>query len=113
VNNVEFYEENGICIIKPAGEMIFFFLEEASMFVKDKIRANFYRFVFELSHVTWIDSIGLGLFALAIKAALLNQKKICVIKPKENIVQLFKISNLLELIKICGSMKEAVDYLYQ
>ncbi len=112
MNKVEFFEDNGISIIKPTGEMIFFFLEEVSKFVKDKIKSNCYRFVFELSYVTWIDSIGLGLFALAIKAALLNQTKICVINPRDNIVQLFKISNLLDLIKICGNMKEAVDYFY-
>ncbi len=110
MHRVDFYEENGIFVIKPTGEMIFFFLEEVSKFIKDKIKLNGYRFVFELGEVPWIDSIGLGLFAIAVKAAITNQSKICVINPRENIVQLFKMSNLLDFINICGNMKEAVEF---
>ena len=110
MNRVDFYEENGICVIKPMGEMIFFFLEEVSKFVKNKIKHNYCKFVFELAEVPWIDSIGLGLFAMTVKAAILNQTKVCIVNPSENIVKLLKMSNLLDFINICGSMDEAVGF---
>ena len=52
-----------------------FFLEEVSKFIKEKIKLNGYRFIFELGDVPWIDSIGLGLFAMAVKAAMIRKKK--------------------------------------
>jgi anti-anti-sigma factor len=90
--------------------MIFFFLEDVSKFIKEKIKLNGYRFIFELGDVPWIDSIGLGLFAMTVKAAMMKEKKICIINPHENIVQLFKLSNLLDFVQICGSKKDALDY---
>ncbi len=111
MKKIDYYEENGICIIKPAGEMIFFFLEDVSKYVKEKIKANQFRFIFDLSTVTWIDSIGLGIIAMAIKSSLLNQTKICVIKPKENVARLLKMSNLLDIIKVFDTIEEAMEFL--
>jgi len=111
MKRIEYKEIKDICIIKPSGEMIFFFLEELSKYIKNKIKSNQFRFIFDLTNVTWIDSIGLGLIALAVKSALLHQTKVCLIKPRENIVQLLKMSNLLELVKVFETTDEAMEFL--
>lgn len=110
MKRIEFSSVNDVSVIKPLGEMTFFFLEELNTFLNEQKRLNHYKFVYDMTLVTWIDSIGLGLIATSIKSALLNNAKVAVVKPRQNIVELFKMSSLYDLIEVFDNVDKAVEY---
>lgn len=110
MKRIEFSSANDVSIIKPLGEMTFFFLEELNTYLNEQKRLNHFKFVFDMTLVTWIDSIGLGLIATSIKSALLNNVKVAVVKPRQNIVELFKMSSLYDLIEVFDNVEKAVEY---
>lgn len=111
MKKIEFQEKNGVCIITPHGEMTFFYLEELDEFIKDKINHDVSKFVYDLSDVKWIDSMGLGLVAMTVKNALLNHTRVCIVKPNENIIDLFRLSSLIDLVRVYDTVDEAVKFL--
>jgi anti-anti-sigma factor len=72
MKKIEFIEKDSVCIIVPHGEMTFFYLEELDEYIKEKIKTDQYKFIYDMKDVNWIDSMGLGLIAMTIKNALLN-----------------------------------------
>lgn len=111
MKKIEFIEKDDVCIIIPHGEMTFFYLEELDEYIKDKIKSNQFKFIYDMSDVNWIDSMGLGLIAMSIKNALLNHSRICIVKPNENIVDLFRLSSLIDLVLIYETTDEALRFL--
>lgn len=110
MKRIEFSSVNDVSVIKPLGEMTFFFLEELNTFLNEQKRLNHYKFVYDMTLVTWIDSIGLGLIATSIKSALLNNVKVAVVNPRQNIIELFKMSSLYDLIEVFNNVDKAVEY---
>jgi anti-anti-sigma factor len=110
MKKVEFYHTDDVCVIKPSGEMTFFFLEEVNNHLKEQIKGNRSSYVYDMSSVTWIDSIGLGLIAMTVRFAMLNQRKVCIVNPRENVVQLLRLSSLLDLVEVCTNVEEAVNF---
>jgi anti-anti-sigma factor len=110
MKKVDFIDRNGTYIIQPHGEMTFFFLEELDEFIKEKISKNEYKFIYDLSDVKWIDSMGLGLVAMTVKIALLNNSRVCVVQPRENVVELLRLSSLIDLILIYDEIDEALAF---
>jgi anti-sigma B factor antagonist len=104
--------QGDICLVKIKGEMTFFFLEDLNNYIKEQTGKNScYKFIFDLTDTTWIDSIGLGLIASAVKIALINDSKAAILNPRENIISLFRISSLIELVDIFQTKEEAVRHL--
>jgi anti-sigma B factor antagonist len=58
------------------------------------------RLVFDLSDVTFVDSIGLGVFVLARKKMLLRQGTVDIVASTRRVVAIFKISGLDELFRL-------------
>lgn len=58
------------------------------------------RLVFDLSDVTFVDSVGLGVFVLARKKMLLRQGTIGIVAPTRRVVAIFKIAGLEELFRV-------------
>lgn len=110
MKRIEFSSENDVSVIKPLGEMTFFFLEELNTYLNEQKRLNHFKFVYDMTLVTWIDSIGLGLIATSIKSALLNNVKVAVVNPRQNIIELFKMSSLYDLIEVFDNVDKAVQY---
>lgn len=107
---IGFQEQNGVYIITPHGEMTFFFLEELDKFIKEKINNNQYKFVFNMEGVTWVDSMGLGVIAMTVKVALLNNSRVCIVKPVGNVVELLRLSSLFDIINIYDSIEKAIEF---
>ena len=107
---IEFSEKSGVNIITPYGEMAFFFLEELDNFIKEQMKVNNFRFIYDFSNVKWIDSMGLGLIAMSVKMALLNNSRICIVNPRDNIVELLRLSSLFELVNVYATIDEALQF---
>lgn len=110
MKKIEFEENSDICFIIPHGEMTFFYLEDLDDYVKDRIKEDKYRFVYDMSDVNWIDSMGLGLMAMTVKNALLNNCKVCIIRPNSNVVELLRLSSLIDLLIFCETKDKAIEY---
>ncbi len=110
MNSINFQDQKGVNIIHPVGEMTFFFLEELDAYLKDKVNENQFKFCFDMSDVKWIDSMGLGLIAMTVKIALLNNTRVSVVNPRDNIVELLRLSSLLDLILIHKNIDDAIAF---
>ncbi len=97
-------------IIHPIGEMTFFFLEELDTYLKQNINESKYKYIYDLSEVKWIDSMGLGLIAMTVKIALLNNTRVAIVNPRENIIELLRLSSLLDLVYIFKTIKDAEEF---
>ena len=62
------------------------------------------RLVFDLSGVTFVDSIGLSVFVLARKKMLLRQGSVHVVATTRRVVAIFKIAGLEELFRVRPSL---------
>lgn len=58
------------------------------------------RLVFDLSQVTFVDSVGLSVFILARKKILLRQGTIGIVAPTRRLVAIFKIAGLEEIFRV-------------
>lgn len=105
---LEYQIEGDLTIIRMHGEMSFFFLEELNAFIKAQAEAGRTRFVYDMSDVSWIDSIGLGVIAATVKTAQLNGQKIGIVQPRENVKKLLEMSCLLELMDEFESQDKAI-----
>lgn len=58
------------------------------------------RLVFDLSQVSFVDSVGLGVFVLARKKMLLRQGTVGIVAPTRRVVAIFKIAGLDEIFRV-------------
>ena len=110
MNKIDYKEIKDVSLITPHGEMTFFFLEGLDNYLKSKIQNKQFRFIFDFSDVRWVDSMGLGLIAMTVKVALVNSTRVCVVNPRENVIELLRLSSLLDLIKIVNDKESAMSF---
>lgn len=110
-SKVEFTEKGDISLVHYNGEMTFFFLEDTERYVRAQIAKKRFKFIIDMAQVTWIDSMGLGLMALMIKNALVQNTHLCIINPRDNVIDILRISSLLDLVKVFVNTRDAMEYL--
>jgi len=66
------------------------------------------RLVFDLSQVTFVDSVGLGVFVLARKKMLLRQGTIGIVAPTRRVVAIFKIAGLDEIFRVRPTLASVI-----
>lgn len=110
MNSIRFEEKNGIQIIHPVGEMTFFFLEELDAHLKQNAQDNIFKYIYDLTEVKWIDSMGLGLIAMTVKIALLNNTRVAIVNPRENIMDLLRLSSLSDLVYVFKTLDDAQSF---
>ena len=98
----------GVAVIKPSGSMAFYHLEDILEFIRKQIEQKNSRFIFDFSSIIWVDANGLGLIAMAVKYALTNRNRVCIVGPNDVVKNLLKHSRLIELVRIEDSMEEAL-----
>ena len=111
MKKIEFKKIDDIDIITPVGELTFNNIEDLNNFIKERIKKNKFKIIYNMVSVTWIDSLGLGLIAKSVKQALINNSRVCLVKPRENILQLFKLCSLINLVEVFDSVEQSVEYL--
>lgn len=65
----------------------------------------------ELSAVSYIDSVGLGILVGAAKRVLAENGGLAVVAPRPNVLRVFEISGTRELLNVAGDLPAAAQRL--
>ena len=87
-------------VIEVAGEIDIDTAPQLREVVVQVTDAGADRLVFDLSAVTFVDSIGLGVFVLARKKMLLRQGTVDIVASTRRVVAIFRIAGLDELFRV-------------
>lgn len=97
------YED--VVYIKPKGEVTIFYIDPLEELIQKRVSEGFYKFIFDLRDVNYIDSMGIGIIAIAGNAAKEKGTKIVAIvnNPKiEYTLSISRLQNILEIVKDRG-----------
>jgi anti-sigma B factor antagonist len=97
---IDVRQDGSFTVIEVAGEIDIDTAPQLRDVVTEVTDAGAGRLVFDLSDVTFVDSIGLGVFVLARKKMLLRQGSVGIVAPTRRVVAIFKISGLDELFRV-------------
>ncbi len=111
MKKIDFNKIDDVNIVTPFGELTFSNIDDLSIFLKEQINKNCFKIVYDMGSVTWIDSLGLGMIAKSVKYAILNNTRVCIVKPSDNIIQILKLCSLINLVKIFDDIEQSVDFL--
>ncbi|MCD6450720.1 MAG: STAS domain-containing protein [Thermotogaceae bacterium] len=106
------YEEEGIVIIVPDGELD---VTNSTQF-KEKVLNEYIssgksRIIFDMSNVGYMDSSGLGAIISILKNARMNGGGVVVANLEDSIKRLFSITSLDKIVPIYSSVNEALEKL--
>lgn len=82
--------------IKLIGDLDVYSEEEFKSFIEEEIDSN-KDITIDLKELDYLDSTGLGMFMNIYKMVNDNDKEIKIINAKDNIVKLFRITDLTDL----------------
>lgn len=92
--------ENNELVLKLAGDLDVYSEEEFRDFIEDKLTNLDSDLVIDIKDLDYLDSTGLGMFMKIYKVNQEKGKKVRVVNPKENILKLFKITELTEIFEM-------------
>lgn len=92
--------ENDELVLKLAGDLDVYSEEEFRDFIEDKLTNLDSDLVIDIKDLDYLDSTGLGMFMKIYKLNQEKGKKVRVVNPKENILKLFKITELTEIFEM-------------
>lgn len=97
---VEVHEHETHVVIEVVGEIDIDTAPQLRGIVTAVTDAGPAHLVFDLSQVTFVDSVGLGVFVLARKKMLLRQDVVGIVAPTRRVVAIFTIAGLDQLFRI-------------
>ncbi len=89
-------KDDNIQKVELKGDLDVYSEDEFKKFIDEEIKTD-QDVVFDLSNLDYLDSTGLGMFMNVYKNQQENDKKVKIINAKDNIVKLFKITDLTGL----------------
>lgn len=87
-------------ILNLAGDLDVYSEEEFRDFIEDELKDNNLDLVIDIKDLDYLDSTGLGMFMKIYKMYEENGQKVKIINPKENILKLFKITDLTDIFEM-------------
>jgi anti-anti-sigma factor len=110
--NIKITDKDNICRIKLSGEANINFVNAFRRTAQElENRSRLVTLVIDMENVTYIDSASLSIFVRLIKIYRKKNKSILVYRPQQNIVDLFKVTNLNNLLTICSTEEELKEKL--
>ncbi len=94
--------------IKVKGELSIFYIDPFESIVQKNIIDGKSRFIFDLSEVTYIDSMGIGLLSIVSNNASQKGEKVAVIVTHPKIKYTLNVSKLHNIIHIVETEEEAL-----
>lgn len=91
---VDVRPEGAYTVIEVAGEIDIDSAPELREVLLEVTDAGADRLVFDLTDVTFVDSVGLGVLVLARKKMRLRQGSVAIVAPTRRLIAIFKISGL-------------------
>lgn len=99
---------NDIIKVKVKGELSIFYIDPFESIVQRNIIEGKTRFIFDLTEVTYIDSMGIGLLSIAANNAHQKGEKVAVIVTNPKIKYTLNVSRLHDIIHVVESEEEAL-----
>ncbi len=87
-------------ILNLAGDLDVYSEEEFRDFIEDELKDKNLDLVIDIKDLDYLDSTGLGMFMKIYKMYDENGQKVKIINPKENILKLFKITDLTDIFEM-------------
>ncbi len=101
--------DDDILIITLEGELSIFFKEEVENIVQESIEKDMYKFIFDLSNVSYIDSSGLSILILAGNTAFKNGHKVRLVSPTAQVKYVIDIARIGQILSYHESVEEAIN----
>ena len=89
-------QDEKIQTVKLIGDLDVYSEDDFKTFIDEQIDKN-KDVIFDLADLDYLDSTGLGMFMIVYNQQKENDKSVRVVKAKENIKKLFKITDLTDL----------------
>ena len=94
------YDKEKFFLIEVKGDLDIYSEDEFRSFIEKEIEGADKDMVIDIKDLDYLDSTGLGLFMKIYKIAKEKDKTVSIINPKENILKLFKITNLTDVFNM-------------
>jgi anti-sigma B factor antagonist len=100
-------------ILEPSGILDRYQGENLLQEVSQLLQTNIEVILIDFTHVSFMDSAGLGFFILCLKRARLAKVKLVICSLNEQVKMLLEITNMDRLVKILPSQAEFQELLEQ
>ncbi|EEI82151.1 STAS domain-containing protein [Anaerococcus tetradius] len=87
-------------VLELSGDLDVYSEEEFKNLIEDDLSSVDKDIVIDIKDLDYLDSTGLGMFMKIYKINKEKDKKVKIINPKENILKLFKITELTEIFEM-------------
>ena len=94
------YDKEKFLLIEVKGDLDIYSEDEFRSFIEKEIEGADKDMVIDIKDLDYLDSTGLGLFMKIYKIAKEKDKTVSIINPKENILKLFKITDLTDVFNM-------------
>lgn len=94
------YDKEKFLLIEVKGDLYIYSEDEFRSFIEKEIEGADKDMVIDIKDLDYLDSTGLGLFMKIYKIAKEKDKTVSIINPKENILKLFKITDLTDVFNM-------------
>lgn len=94
------YDKEKFLLIEVKGDLDIYSEDEFRSFIEKEIEGADRDMVIDIKDLDYLDSTGLGLFMKIYKIAKEKDKTVSIINPKENILKLFKITDLTDVFNM-------------
>lgn len=94
------YDKEKFLLIEIKGDLDIYSEDEFRSFIEKEIEGADKDMVIDIKDLDYLDSTGLGLFMKIYKIAKEKDKTVSIINPKENILKLFKITDLTDVFNM-------------
>jgi anti-anti-sigma factor len=76
--------------------------------VDDLTRSRHLRAIFDVTHLDYIDSAGIGMLALACGKMKEAGGKLAVVAPEGRVLQLLKLTQMIAILSVSATLHEAI-----
>lgn len=95
------YKEENL-VVSLTGELDASCAEELKQDVSKELDKNLTDVVFDMSNLAYIDSTGIGIIVFLMKKLSESGKELSIINAKANVLKIFNITGIDQLIKVEG-----------
>lgn len=94
------YDKENFHLVEIKGDLDIYAEDEFKSFIEREIENTDKDLVIDIKDLDYLDSTGLGLFMKIYKLAKEKDRSVSIINPKENILKLFKITDLIDVFNM-------------
>ena len=108
--DLEFEVKNDKLIVHMIGELDHHSAEEVRNKIDDRLeRNNLKKLIMDFSHVSFMDSSGIGVVIGRYKKLSLKGGSVCITKVIDSVNRVFQLSGMFKIIKVYDSIDKAID----